>query len=521
MKDLEQDFCEDLIKDTTAALIWLDSVNNRYSEKEKKNMKAFTFDFKSLYDNLKPELVKEAVRFAMEKCRPSWSKEKCDWLISLIDISLRASVGKFKDSFYLQKNGVPTGGSLCVQLANIAVYYIMNKAVYSKPQLMANIKEAKRYIDDGAGFYTGSERSFKLWINSVNTALSVYGLFIDESVIKETNEYAPFLDIQFCFDADGRLQTDLFVKPTDARSYLSYQSAHPRHVFPGIVHSQCLRLRRIINDDNRLKNRLDELAKAFSKSGYPSSLLRKITTKVQSQERSLERKTSESQREKSILIVSCYPTDDKLVKTVKTNSVELAKTSSFKDRPAPLFKFVKKTASSVGSKLSVLRSIALGKNRGHTAPCEGCSNCQCCGLINSDESFTFNGHTIPCAPGSCKSKNVIYAVSCNQCEKAYIGRTVQPLRDRISGHRRNFYRVLANQECDESDDFSLGLHLIHEHNCDKRDDFNQFFKVQTLSSCNPSMLEKQEHLFIHRLGTLHPLGLNKNNPFGLACLSLN
>ena len=47
--------------------------------------------------------------------------------------------------------GVPTGGSLCVQLANITVFYFMNNAVYSKPEIMANVVEAKRYIDDGAG----------------------------------------------------------------------------------------------------------------------------------------------------------------------------------------------------------------------------------------------------------------------------------------------------------------------------------------------------------------------------------
>ena len=48
--------------------------------------------------------------------------------------------------------GVPTGGSLCVQLANITVFYVTNYAVYSKPEMMANVVEAKRYIDDGAGW---------------------------------------------------------------------------------------------------------------------------------------------------------------------------------------------------------------------------------------------------------------------------------------------------------------------------------------------------------------------------------
>ena len=371
LKELEENYCDDLLKDTTAALIWLDSVDNKYSLDEKKNMKAFTFDFKSLYDNLRPELVKEALQHAMQTCRPGWSHAKRDWIIQLVDISLRASIGKFKEHFYLQKNGVPTGGSLCVQLANITVFYIMNKAVYSKPQLMSNIKEGKRYIDDGGGFYVGSERSFKTWINTVNNLLQPYGLYIDEFLIKNINEYAPFLDIQFCFDLDGHLKTDLFVKPTDARSYLNFKSAHPKHVFSGIVYSQCLRLRRIINDNVRLENRLKELCTAFEKSEYPRKMLNKISAKVLNMQRQLVRSVAseEDPASKPILIVSCHGSDDKLVKTIVANEEELLKTETFKNNSKPVFQFVKKTASNIGSKLSILKSIALGGKSGRTVPC--------------------------------------------------------------------------------------------------------------------------------------------------------
>ena len=76
-------------------------------------MRAFKFDFKSLYDNLKPDLVKEALQHAMQTCRPGWNANKRKWIMDLVDLSLRSSVGKFKENWYIQKNGVPTGGSLC------------------------------------------------------------------------------------------------------------------------------------------------------------------------------------------------------------------------------------------------------------------------------------------------------------------------------------------------------------------------------------------------------------------------
>ena len=154
----KQTGCQDLLKDTNDALILLDSVNEKYTPAEKKCLKSFTFDFKSLYDNLKPELVIQAVETAVIECRRHWIKSKREWILTLIDISLCASIGKFKDNFYRQKKGVFIGGSLCVQLANITVYHLICKAVYAKSNLMSNLKEAKRYINDGASLYSGSKK---------------------------------------------------------------------------------------------------------------------------------------------------------------------------------------------------------------------------------------------------------------------------------------------------------------------------------------------------------------------------
>ena len=87
-----------------------------------------------------------------------WVMELLCFIIALIKVSLLSSIGK--DRFYLRRTWVPTGGSLCGQLANITMFYIINKVVYTKPELMANAKEAKQYIDDGAGFFIDLKRKF-------------------------------------------------------------------------------------------------------------------------------------------------------------------------------------------------------------------------------------------------------------------------------------------------------------------------------------------------------------------------
>ena len=91
-----------------------------------------------------------------------------------------------------------------------------------------------------------------------------------------------------------------------------------------------------------------------------------------------------------------------------------------------------------------------------------------------------NGLPVSTVPGTCKSKNVIYLVSCKLCKKPYIGRTVQHLHNRMAGHRDCFYKVLRNDDDVDtsSDDYSLGLHLTNEHNCIDRDDFDELYNVK-------------------------------------------
>ena len=272
--------------------------NRELTTEAKKNLSCFTFDFKALYDSLEPALVKEAVKHAMDTCRSDWSDGLKSWLLSLIDFSLRASVAKYDDNWWKQRNAAPTGGSLCVQLANITVFYVMSKKLYSDPNMMAQIEEIKRFIDDGAGFFYGTEQQFNEWLSEVNRRINPLGLHIDESNFRRNSSYTNFLDIQYCFDADGALQTDLYTKETDSKAYLNFSSSHPNHTFSGNVYSQSLRLRRIINSDERLRQRLQELKDSFKKAGYPDKMVTEITDKVLHSERDITTKPKRGQMDK-------------------------------------------------------------------------------------------------------------------------------------------------------------------------------------------------------------------------------
>ena len=136
-----------------------------------------------------------------------------DWLCNLIELSMKSSVGCFKGKWYRQKKGIATGGSICVELANITVFYVLNEVLYSDHSMMSDVESLKRFVDDCTGAYTGSERMFRKWEKRVRDRLLEFGLKTDDFVVMKNGEPLPFLDIQFWFDEAGQLQTDLYRKP--------------------------------------------------------------------------------------------------------------------------------------------------------------------------------------------------------------------------------------------------------------------------------------------------------------------
>ena len=70
----------------------------------------------------------------------------------------------------------------------------------------------------------------------------------------------------------------------------------------------------------------------------------------------------------NVRIVSTYGTDELLVNCVKNAIPHLQNTASFKTKQVK-FSFTKKTAPSIGSKLSVLKKMSLGIQKGGTMKC--------------------------------------------------------------------------------------------------------------------------------------------------------
>lgn len=78
---------------------------------------------------------------------------------------MSAGFGKYKNKWYKPTTGIPTGGNISVQLANISIYYALSKSLFSKESMMTNIISTIRFIDDGGGIFNGTLEEFEAWKN--------------------------------------------------------------------------------------------------------------------------------------------------------------------------------------------------------------------------------------------------------------------------------------------------------------------------------------------------------------------
>ena len=147
------------------------------------------------------------------------------------------------------------------------------------------------------------------------------------------------------------------------------------------------------------------------------------------------------------------------------------------------------------------------------------SNCKTCALVSNTEFLHHNTCAMKTVGGNCKSWNVVYCVQCKICKIKYVGKTVDPLHERINGHRHKYYDVLRHSDTarvgrEYDDEQILGAHLANEHGFKRRSDFNKSYKVFIMAHCNPVSLRRTEQFWIDRLKTLRPYGLNQNNSVG-------
>ena len=124
---LAREYCADLVKDSTAALISLENMESLGIVDD--SWFSFGIDIVSLYDSLLHKLVMDALYDAMECCRPDWNDDFRIWVKDMVKLSFDSAVLKNGDQWYEVVNGVPTGDIIFVDCGNNALYFVLKTLV--------------------------------------------------------------------------------------------------------------------------------------------------------------------------------------------------------------------------------------------------------------------------------------------------------------------------------------------------------------------------------------------------------
>ena len=86
-----------------------------------------------------------------------------------------------------------------------------------------------RYIDDIFFIWTHGEQELERFLKDLNNFTPNLSFTYEAS-----KNCIPFLDLKVKL-IDGKLETDLYMKPTDCHQYLHYLSSHPQHSKRSII----------------------------------------------------------------------------------------------------------------------------------------------------------------------------------------------------------------------------------------------------------------------------------------------
>ena len=123
-----------------------------------------------------------------------------------------------------------------------------------------------------------------------------------------------------------------------------------------------------------------------------------------------------------------------------------------------------------------------------------------CDLMSEEIKLTIGIQIIHCAGSDCKSFNLIYCAQCTHCNKAYIGKTTQPLDRRITQHRNPIATISSSLEIDDTN--TLAAHCI-EHSTRTKTGFNSLYKffIIEYAENERKKLVISEHFFINKYFT--------------------
>jgi len=333
-----------------------------------------SLDVVSLFTNVPVNMAIDSVSNRWCNISKSTKIPKNEFIAAL-QLILESTYFVFNNIVYKQKFGTPMGSPLSPIIAEIVLQDLEVKAL---GLLKLNIPFYYRYVDDIALAAPRQKIDYILQVfNSLHNRL--------QFTLEKGGTKLDFLDVTI-INNEGTIEFDWYRKPTFSGRVLNFLSQHPITQKRGVIISMVDRAFLLSHPKYQEKN-LKYIIETFINNNYP---LQFIFETIHMRLKSLIKKRTKKQNSES--------------------SDEMKRTSWF------LIPYIKKVsekfkniAQGIESKLSYFSLNKLDR------------------IIKSQKDSL---------PLSC-NKNVVYKLSCKDCDSTYVGQTKRKLNTRVTEHKRD------------------------------------------------------------------------------------
>ena len=293
----------------------------------------------------------------------------------------------------------------------------------------------------------------------------------------ESNENEiPFLDTLIYRGKDNCILTRLYHKPTD-KQYLHFNSAHPWRQKRSVPYGLLIRCKRVCSEETCFIKESKAIIQQLTMRNYPTNLLQEALGKVKTLNRAqLLRKNNRNQSHKIRLITHYNPRNPNFDQILQEHTELLLMTRKEAIKPDDIEVAYSRSPNIKDILIKGnLKDTQLPKG---TTPC-GKIRCKTCNHIQTGskvskelETYDIRGSFI------CQSRNIVYLLTYNICNKKYVGETEQTLNGRCRGHESN---MRANNNNIVSKHYKEYNHTSEDYvvtAIDKEADYNKRLRLE-------------------------------------------
>ena len=233
-----------------------------------------TLDVKSLYTNIPHNEGINLCLSAIQNYYQGNTPLPIQHLKQMLIFILQNNHFTFNGKTYLQSHGTSMGTPFAPNYANIFMAEIEKNILENPPQ---NKRPTlwKRFIDDIFMIWPHGQTALHQFLEHINCLHETI-----KFTAQQSEKEISFLDTIIYVNKERKLESNLFVKPTDICTLLHKESFHPNNCKNSVIFSQALRYRRVITADEDLKLNLDKLKSNLIRRGYTLQEINKQFEKV-------------------------------------------------------------------------------------------------------------------------------------------------------------------------------------------------------------------------------------------------